>query len=285
MAEQGCGFKRISIGLVALWLGLFAIIPNILVFLASLLTRSETQFVRFEPTLENYQRLFDPALLHIFTGSLAMAFTATLICLAVGYPFAYFLSRVSKRWRTTLLVLIIIPFWTNSLIRTYALVILLNANGAVNTALLWLGLIDEPLQLLYTELAVFTGLTYTLLPFMILPLYASIEKLDRRLLEASRDLGAGPVRTFLRVSLPLTLPGIIAGSMLVFLPALSMFYIPDILGGGRSMLIGNFIKNQFLTSRDWPFGSAASVFLTMLMVLMLLAYQQSGRLLRGRAGA
>jgi spermidine/putrescine transport system permease protein len=171
----------------------------------------------------------------------------------------------------------IIPFWTSSLIRTYALIILFKANGLLNTFLLSTGLISEPLSILYTETAVFIGLVYTLLPFMILPLYASLLKLDRRLMEAARDLGATSRHVFFHIVLPLTLPGIIAGSTMVFLPALGLFYIPDLLGGARSMLIGNFIKNQFLTTSNWPLGSAASVVLTLLMFLLLVCFFISTR--------
>ncbi|MGC9325610.1 MAG: ABC transporter permease, partial [Desulfomonilia bacterium] len=186
-------------------------------------------------------------------------------------------NRIPDRLRRFLILLMIIPFWTSSLIRTYSLIILFKANGILNTLLLSAGIIEQPLNILYTEIAVFVGLVYTLLPFMILPLYASIQKLDPQLVEAARDLGAPARAVFFDIVLPITMPGIIAGCIMVFLPALGLFYIPDLLGGARSMLIGNFIKNQFLTTGNWPLGSAASVVLTLLMFLFLYGYYLSSR--------
>ncbi|MEF3696426.1 spermidine/putrescine ABC transporter permease PotB [Desulfolutivibrio sp.] len=265
-------FKTLAVTLTVGWLTVFVIVPNLLTLSAGFFTRGEPEFVLPILTFDNYARLFDPAFLDIFLDSVWLALGATVLSLLVGYPFAYILARMPPARRRMGLLFVIIPFWTNSLIRTYALIAILNVNGLFNTALLRLGIISEPMELLYTNTAVFIGFTYTLLPFMILPLYASIEKLDHRLIEAARDLGAGSFQTFFRVSLPLTLPGIIAGSMLVFLPALSMFYVPDILGGAKSLLVGNFIRNQFLVARDWPFGAAASVLLTVVMGLLLYVY-------------
>lgn len=268
-------FKRIAIGITVCWMVTFVLLPNLMVFLASFLARDEMNFLQPRLSLRAYRDLFDPLFFAIILHSLLYALAATVLCLAAGYPFAYFLARLEPFWRRLLLVLVIIPFWTSSLIRTYALVILLKANGLLNAALMAAGMIHEPLALLYTDLAVIIGQVYTLLPFMILPLFGAVEKLDRRLVEAAYDLGASRRQVFARVILPLTLPGIIAGSILVFLPALGLFYIPDLLGGARSMLIGNFIKNQFLTARNWPFGSAASVILVLIMGLMLAAYFRS----------
>jgi len=265
-------FKALAVTLTVSWLAVFVIVPNLLTLTTGFLTRGEPEFVLPVFTLENYARLFDPAFFDIFLDSVWLALCTTVLCLLVGYPFAYILARLTPARRRLGLLFVVIPFWTNSLIRTYALIAILNVNGLLNAVLLWLGIITEPVELLYTNTAVFIGFTYTLLPFMILPLYASIEKLDHRLIEAARDLGAGSFQTFFRVSLPLTLPGIIAGSMLVFLPALSMFYVPDILGGAKSLLVGNFIRNQFLVARDWPFGAAASVLLTVVMGLLLYVY-------------
>jgi spermidine/putrescine transport system permease protein len=175
------------------------------------------------------------------------------------------------------MLLVVIPFWTNSLIRTYALVIILKNQGLINKLMLWLGFAEGSFSLMYNDIAVFIGLTYTLLPFMILPLYASIEKLDRRLLDAARDLGASPLRGFWHVTLPLTLPGIVAGCILVFLPALGTFYIPEILGGAKVMLLGSFIKNQFLVARDWPLGASASMIMTGILILLALIYRLVNR--------
>jgi spermidine/putrescine transport system permease protein len=184
--------------------------------------------------------------------------------------------------RNWLLLLVVIPFWTNSLVRTYAMIAILNANGIVNRLLLATGLIQAPLPMMYSDGAVLAGLIYALLPFMVLPLYAALERLDQRFVEAARDLGATPAKTFLRIVVPLTLPGIVSGCMLVFLPALGMFYVADVLGGAKGMLLGNFIRDQFLTSRDWPFGSAASVAMTLVMGLMLLLYWKSNTRLSRR---
>lgn len=264
--------RWLSIGAIWAWMGLFALIPSLMVLGASLLTRGETEFVSLPLTVSNYLRLLDPIYLEVLWSSSYLASLTTLSCLILGYPFAYLLARSNSRHKRLMLLLVIIPFWTSSLVRTYAIIILLKTKGVLNSLLLWTGLIQSPLNLLYTDLAVLVGLTYSLLPFMVLPLYASIEKLDVRLLEAARDLGAGRLTTFTRIVLPLTLPGIVAGSMLVFLPALGMFYIPDLLGGAKTLLVGNLIKNQFLSARDWPFGSAVSVMLTVLMAAMLLLY-------------
>lgn len=261
-------FRTLAVGGVMAWLLVFVAGPNILVLAASFASRGESEFLAWPLTLDNYARLLGPLFAGVFADSLSLAAGTTLLCLAVGYPFAYILARLPKARRPILLLLVIIPFWTNSLIRTYALVFILKTEGLLNAALLGLGLLSEPLSLLYTGAAVFVGLTYTLLPFMILPLYASIEKLDPRLLEAARDLGANRAQVFWRVTLPLTAPGVAAGCMLVFLPSFCLFYIPDILGGAKTLLVGNFIKNQFLSARDWPLGSAASMLLTALMGLL-----------------
>lgn len=265
-------FKTATIGLTGAWLGFFVLIPNVMILATSFLQRDEAAFVRLDFTLENYRRILDPVYLQVFGHSAAMALTATLVCLVLGYPFAYALARTRPGLRHLLLLLVIIPFWTNSLIRTYAIRSLLATQGVLNKFLLFTGIIDEPLRLLYTGTAVTIGLVYILFPFMVLPLFAVIEKLDTRLLEAAADLGAGRFQTFVRVIIPLTMPGIIAGGLLVFLPALGMFYVSDLLGGAKDLLIGNFIKNQFLDARDWPFGAAASVAMTLIMALMLIAY-------------
>ncbi|WP_147822371.1 spermidine/putrescine ABC transporter permease PotB [Salidesulfovibrio onnuriiensis] len=270
-------FKRISIGGAAFWLAIFALAPNLLVLAASFLTRDEASLIAPVLSLDGYGAIFDPVFLGVLGKSIYLAAGSTLLCLLAAYPFAYTLARMKTRFRPLLLMLVMIPFWTNSLIRTYALVFILKSKGLLSTALLWLGLIDKPVSFMYTETAVFIGMTYTLLPFMILPIFSSVEKLDNRLLEAAGDLGASKYKTFRHVTLPLTMPGIIAGCMMVFLPALGMFYIPDLLGGGKNLLVGNFIKNQFLVSRNWPAGAAASVVLTMLMLLLMWGYHLSAK--------
>ncbi|HET8707165.1 MAG TPA: spermidine/putrescine ABC transporter permease PotB [Pseudomonadales bacterium] len=266
-------------GLIFFWLIIFVLLPNIAVIVASALTREETNFIALPFTWENYLKIIDPDYLHVFFQSLLYATGTTLICILLGYPFAYALSKVKPGWRNICLLLVIIPFWTNSLIRTYAIKIIFANNGLLNSALLKLGLIEKPLTILYTHYAVLIGLVYILLPFMILPLYAVIEKLDLRLNEAARDLGANRWQAFWYVTLPLTMPGIVAGSLLVFLPALGMFFVSDVLGGAKELLIGNLIKNQFLDARDWPFGSALSTVVTLIMAVMLYLYYLSSRLI------
>ncbi|MCB1760070.1 MAG: spermidine/putrescine ABC transporter permease PotB [Gammaproteobacteria bacterium] len=262
------------------WIVLFVLLPNLLVVATSFLTRDDSRFISWQLTLDNYLRLVDPDYLGVFGHSFYMALVTTLLCLLVGYPFAYLLSRLRPSLKPYLLFLVIVPFWTNSLVRTYAMKLLISVNGLLNKLLLTLGWIDTPLRMLYSEGAVIAGLFYILLPFMILPLYAVFEQLRPELLEASRDLGAGRWRSFTRVVLPLTLPGIIAGSLLVLLPAVGMFYVADVLGGAKNLLIGNVIKSQFLDARDWPFGAAASLLLTVAMAVLLYAYYLSVNMIR-----
>jgi spermidine/putrescine transport system permease protein len=268
-------FRRLVVVGVSAWICIFALLPNLLLLIVSFLQRGTVAAVEPIPTLTNYGRLFEASILRIVLDSLGMAGMAMLLCLLVGYPLAYIIARAKPRTRHILLLLVMIPFWTNSLIRTYALVAVLKVNGVLNMFLLWTGLISEPLRLMYSPAAVFIGLVYTLLPFMILPLYAAIVRLDEGLLEAARDLGASRLQAFRQITLPLTMPGIISGSMLVFLPALGMFYVADVLGGARSMLLGNYIRDQFLTARNLPMGSTASIAMTVIMGLMLLVYYHS----------
>ena len=273
------GFRNGAIALILGWLTLFVFLPNLMIIGVSFLTRDESELIAPLFTLSNYGRLLDPLYFEVLLHSLWLALLATSICLLVGYPFAWLLAHLPTRIRPLLLFLVVVPFWTNSLIRTYALKVLLGTRGLLNGWLLDLGLIERPLQMMYTEVAVIIGLVYVLLPFMVLPLYSSIEKLDGRLLEAARDLGANGWQRLVRIILPLTLPGIIAGCLLVFLPAMGMFYVSDLLGGAKHLLIGNLIKTQFLNSRDWPFGAAISVMLTVLMALLIYCYWRAGKLL------
>ncbi|MFU8797661.1 MAG: ABC transporter permease subunit, partial [Gammaproteobacteria bacterium] len=207
-------FRRFSIGAIWLWIVLFALVPNFLVFITSLLEQGDNELIRLQLSFNSYLALFDTLYAKIFVRSFLLAGTCTLLCLFIGYPFAYALSRMPEHTKGFLLLLVIIPFWTSSLIRSYAIIAILKTNGLLNKALLWLGLIDQPLHLMYTGTAVMIGLVYSLLPFMILPLYANIEKLDARLLDAAHDLGANKFQMFFRIILPLTIPGIMAGSML-----------------------------------------------------------------------
>ncbi|GAB1409669.1 spermidine/putrescine ABC transporter permease PotB [Desulfovibrionales bacterium] len=276
MKTNGFFKQTVIVGSIA-WMALFAFIPNILVVLASFCSTSTQNFIEPVWGIHNYSQLMDQAHLDILLSSLQLSGLVTLLCLIVAYPFAAILAKTRKNRRNTLLLLVIIPFWTNSLVRTYAMTAMLNSSGLINNLLMSVGIISEPLAMMYTPGAVVLGLVYTLLPFMILPLYAALERLDRRYLEAARDLGASPWKAFWRVVVPLTMPGIVSGCMLVFLPGIGMFYVSDVLGGARAMLLGNFIRDQFLSTRNWPLGAAASVTLTALMGIMLVLYWQSTR--------
>ncbi|MEH6560108.1 MAG: spermidine/putrescine ABC transporter permease PotB [Marinobacter sp.] len=277
-------FRAAVLVLVWGWLVFLVLTPNMLVVGASVMTRDPANFISLPLNLDAYRQLFNPLYLEVFLHSLYMAAMTTLVCLLIGYPFAWALSRVEKRRQILLIFLLIVPFWTNSLVRTYALKLILATNGLLNSALMSLGVIDESAQLLYTEGAVIVGLVYLLLPFMILPLYSVFEDLRQDVLLASHDLGAGRFATFKNVIVPLTLPGVLAGVMLVLLPAMGLFFVPDILGGSRNLLVGNVIKNQFLDARNWPFGAAASIVLTLTMALLMFAHRLSKRRL-GEEGA
>ncbi len=228
--------------------------------------------------LANYARSLEPIYLQIYWRSLWLALLTTAACLLVSYPIAYYVAVLApRRWKTALLALVVIPFWTSFLIRTYAWMLILRGEGLLNVALLRLGVVEAPLHLLYGNLAVAIGLVYGELPFMILPLYASLEKLDRSLLEAGADLGAGEVATFFRVTVPLTLPGIAAGVVLVFIPSLGQFVVSDLLGGARTVLVGNLIQNQFALARNQPFGAAVAFELVAVVLLLLWAYASYAR--------
>ncbi len=270
-------FALFSIGILAFWLILFSFLPNLLVLFSSFMTQGESEFLVFDFTFSNYIKIADSLYFSIFLSSFKIALITTLTTLILAYPFAFILATSAKKYRALLLLLVIIPFWTSSLVRTYALIAILKTKGLFNALLLWIGFIDTPLEIMYTQSAVYIGMTYTLLPFMILPIYASIEKIDMRLIEAAKDLGASTLSQFTKIIIPLSLPGILAGATLVFLPSLGMFFIADILGGAKDLIVGSFIRNQFLTFRDWPFGSAAAVMLTLLMFLMLYFYSRAAK--------
>jgi len=262
-----------------LWLGLFFVLPMLLMLAASVMRRGVYGGVTPGFTLEHYRRFLDPLYLTVLARSVLWAALATLGCLLLGYPVAWTIAQ-SRRHRTLLLMLIVLPFWTSFLVRTFAMIFLLRDTGLLNTLLLQLGVIREPLTLLYTPFAVLLGLVYGFLPFMVLPIYASLEKLDPALLEASESLGARPAAQFFTVTLPLSLPGVIAGALLVFVSALGSFVTSDLLGGAKQVMIGNLVQSQFTTARNWPFGSAASF---ALLVLVLVAVLLSLRLRENQA--
>lgn len=268
-----------TVAVIFAWLIFFILVPNLLVLGASFLTRDSSELIDFTFSLDSYKRLVDPLYAKVIWNSLYMSGIATIVCLLVGYPFAFFIARLPQKYRPILLFMVILPFWTNSLIRIYGMKIFLGARGVLNNTLISLGIIDTPLRIINSESAVIIGLVYILLPFMILPLYSAIEKLDARLLEATKDLGANAFQRFVKIIFPLTMPGIIAGCLLVLLPAMGMFYVADLLGGSKILLVGNVIKNEFLVSRNWPFGSAISIGLTVLMALLLYVYYRAGKLL------
>lgn len=252
--------------------GLF-LLPQLLMLEASLGRRSAYGGVLHEWGAASYLRALEPLYLRIFARSLGLAAATTLLCLLLAYPVAYWIGRKAPpRWRNALLVLVILPFWTSFLVRMYAWVFMLRTEGLANVLLGHLGI--APLSLLYNDFAVLLGQVYGELPFMILPLYASLEKLDRSLLEAAADLGAGPARALWRVTLPLTLPGIVAGCVLVFIPSLGAYLAPDLLGGARTVYIGNLIQSQFAVARDMPFGSALSFLLSLQVLALLVLFRR-----------
>lgn len=255
-----------------IYLFLLVVLPLILVTGLSFLSRGAYGQVIFKFNLTNYTRLFDALYGKVMIFSLGVGIGTTLICILVGYPLAYFLARAPVRQRSLLLFLILLPFWTNFIIRIFAWMIILRSGGVLDTILQWLHITQAPLNLLYTPTAVLIGMVYEFLPFMVLPLYTSLEKIENSLLEAAADLGAPPWKAFLRVTLPLSVPGMIAGTILTFIPAMGMFVVPDILGGAKTILIGNVIRNQFLTARDWPFGAAASMVLMIMTMVLTLYY-------------
>ena len=250
------------------------VVPTVIIIVYSLLTRGVYGGVEQPFTLENYTRLFDPLYAMIFARSFWIAGVATVLCIALGFPLALFIARSGAR-KNLYLSLVILPFWTSFLIRTYAWMFLLRDTGLINTVLQKLGLTHDPLPLLYNNGAVVLGLVYSYLPFVVLPIYATLERLDRTLLEASADLGARPWATLTHVTIPLSAPGIRAGGILVFIPCLGAYLTPDLLGGGKSVMIGNLIQNQFTTARDWPFGAAIS--LTLMAIVMLLLWLSARR--------
>jgi spermidine/putrescine transport system permease protein len=254
-----------------LWLLAFFAAPIGVMLGYSLMRRGVYGGVEAAFTLEQYRRLFDPLYLGILWRTVLWSLACTALCLVLGYPVAYLIAR-ARRWRQVLLFLVVLPFWTSFLVRTFAMIFLLRDTGFVNSALLGLGLVDRPITLLYTPFAVVLGLVYGFLPLTILPIYASLEKLDDALLEAAEVLGARPAARFTRVVLPLSLPGVVAGSLLTFIPALGSFVTSDLLGGAKQVMIGNLIQNQFTVSRNWPFGAALSFVLMALVLVPVLGY-------------
>ena len=248
------------------WLLVFFALPMLLMLGVSLMPRGTYGGVEPGLTLEHYRRFLDPVYLQVLWRTVLWAGITTAVCLLVGYPLAWAIAA-SRKHRAFLLFLVVLPFWTSFLVRTFAMIFLLRDTGLINSALLGLGLIREPVALLYTPFAVLSGLVYGFLPLMVLPIYASLEKLDPAMLEAAEMLGARPAARLVRVALPLSLPGVVAGILLVFVPSMGSFLTADLLGGARQVMIGNLVQNQFTSARNWPFGAAAS-FAVMAVVLV-----------------
>ena len=253
------------------WMAVLFAAPFAIVLAYSLMTRGDIGGIEMPWTAESYQRLFDPLYLTILWRSFVMAAVSTALCLVLAFPAALFISRATRH-RNLYLQLVMLPFWTSFLVRTYAWLFLLRDTGLINTVLQSLGVIHAPLPLLYNDGAVLLGLVYGYLPFMVLPIYATLERLDPALVEAAADLGARPMTTVFRVIVPLSKPGIVAGSVLVFIPCLGAYLTPDLLGGGRTVMVGNLVQNQFTTARDWPFGSAISMALMAIVTLLLVLF-------------
>ncbi len=253
------------------WLGIFFVLPFVIIVIYSFLTRGATGNVVWRFNLENYTRLFgDAVYLQVFIRSIWIGALTTLGCLLLGYPLAFFIVRQSPRWRSILILLILIPFWTNFLVRTYAWMVILGNNGLINTILRSLGFSE--LTLMNSEGAVLLGLLYGELPFMVLPIYASLDRFDFTLVEAAQDLGANKWRSFVRVMLPLTMPGIVAGSVLVFIPTVGQFVVSDLLGGAKVALLGNLLQQQFKAAQNWPFGSAIAILCMLVLTAVVMMY-------------
>lgn len=258
-----------------LWTITFVFVALLYLIGLSFLSRGETVGVSNEITLANYLRLAAPEYLNVLLLSLKLAAETTVICALVGYPFGYLVARLNPRARAVVLLIVIVPFWTNALIRIYGWRILLLANGPLNTLLMKLGIIQQPLKLLYTDGAVLLGMVYALLPFMILPTFTTVDKLDYSTVEAARDLGASPMHAFFTVTLPLTLSGLMAGCVLVFIPSMGLFFLNDLLGGSKSVLAGGLIQ-QLINSRDLPMAAALSVLLLSVTGAVIAVYRRLG---------
>jgi|ADGO01.1.fsa_nt_gi putrescine transport system permease protein len=289
LRRAGVTGRTLVIAVPWLWLLLFFLIPFVIVLKISfaetrwlgsppytpLIEWAEGHYLHLKLNFGNYLFLLSDSLyIQAFLSSVKVAFISTIICLLIGYPMAYAIARASSTWRNTLLLLVILPFWTSFLLRVYAWIGLLSNQGVINQVLLWLGIIDEPLVMLQTDFAMYIGIVYSYLPFMILPLYSNLEKHDLTLLEAAVDLGCRPFRAFLSITLPLSKPGIIAGSMLVFIPAVGEFVIPRLLGGTDSLMIGRVLWDEYFLNRNWPVASAVAIALLLLLVIPIVIFQR-----------
>ena len=276
MKRSNSVFKFVFLAPVIIYSLILILLPLVYIFFLSFCQNDSYGGIIYNFTLSNYLNIFDVTYLRILFKSCVIALITTFICICISYPFALILREKSEKTRNLMTKLVMIPFLTNSLIRTYGWITLLRKNGVINSGLLGLNIIDKPLSLMYNNLGIIIGMSYTLLPFMILPVCRAVFKIDNSLIEAARDLGAKPIKVFRYIIVPETISGIFNGSLMVFIPAIGYFFISDILGGGKVMIIGNLIKNQFLTARNWPFGSAISIFLILITFLLVRIYQKLG---------
>ena len=288
VARSGISARGLLISTPYLWLLLFFLAPFLIVLKISFAEYAISQppytplfelvdeiYIQIKLNLENYQLLFEDDLYwRAYLNSVKIAGISTFLALLIGYPLAYGMTRAPRHWRLPLLMLIILPFWTSFLIRVYAWIGILKKEGLLNLLLLNLGIIDQPLTIMNTDTAVYIGIVYSYLPFMVLPLYATLEKMDDSLLEAAADLGSRPIKAFWQITFPLSLPGVIAGCFLVFIPALGEFVIPDLLGGSGTLMIGKTLWAEFFSNRDWPLSSAVAVILLLILVIPIVAFQK-----------
>lgn len=263
--------KNLLITPYLLWAILFTIVPLLIIVVYSFAKRDAFGGYEAGFTLDSYKEFFQPIYLNVMWRSLKLSVYSTVVCLILGYPMAYIMSKAKSNTKSIMVMLFVLPLWTNFLLRTYAWMGLLRDQGIINELLMALGIIDEPIKMLFTNGAVIMGMVYNFLPFMVLPIFSVLSKMDYSLVEAARDLGASPMKVFSKVTLPLSLPGISTGIIMVFMPAVSTFVISDLLGGGQTILLGNLIQNQFMMARNWQFGSAISVIM-MLVILVTMGY-------------
>lgn len=261
---------------ISLWMYLLVAIPFIYIIVISFMNKGTYGGVTPGFTVNNYLSILNPLYIYTFLKSIGMSVAVTFICLVIAYPFTYFIAKKTPIQKTVFMSMVMVPFCVSMIIRLFLWVNILRSEGVINNFLISLGPIKEPLKLVYNPVGAMIGLIYMLLPFMILPLYSSIEKLDKSLLEAANDLGAKPVKSFLKITLPLTKPGIFAGCVMVFIPSMGLYFVTDLMGGSKTLVIGNLIKNQFITARNWPLGAAMSVILMLITLALLKGYQKAG---------
>lgn len=266
-----------------LWIIMFTIIPIFIILIYSFTERDAFGGMTLKFTFENYRMFFEPIYLNVLWRSIKLSLYSTIACLLIGYPMAYIISKARLKRRNLMVMLFILPLWTNFLLRTYAWMVILRDQGPINDFLIFWGIIDEPIRMLYTNGAVIMGMIYNFLPFMVLPIYSVLSKMDNSLIEAAKDLGADSKTVFTKVIFPLSFPGVASGILMVFMPAISTFVISDLLGGGQTILLGNLIQNQFMMARNWQFGSAISMIM-MIMIIISMGYLGKHSSKEGRTG-